>query len=196
MVQFRPLEFAQSKMTMAEVTVVTFLGFFFLPKEITVANVIQFLISTAFMYFLQGPISCLTRIQSFLVMQWLSSLPSDLRVAGSNPAKRDGFLRAKKSVARLISKGKQIIRPYVRCYGMLKISWGMINTDRKKISSHFSPTFPCFAVRCPAATRAVNSFGWMGNNYNWVGEHSRAENGRTCTGRFVRYHPVTVASNQ
>jgi hypothetical protein len=43
-----------------------------------------------------------------------------------------------------------------------------------------------------AATRADNSGGLIGNDYNSDGG---AQYGRRCVGRFVRYNPVTVTSN-
>jgi hypothetical protein len=41
-------------------------------------------------------------------------------------------------------------------------------------------------------TRAENSGGWIGNDKNSGGEHSRSVNGHSCMGRFVRHHPTTV----
>jgi hypothetical protein len=47
-----------------------------------------------------------------------------------------------------------------------------------------------------AAIRAENSGGRIGNDYNSDDEHNRSKNGRSCIGRFVRYHPVIVTGSQ
>jgi hypothetical protein len=44
------------------------------------------------------------------------------------------------------------------------------------------------------ATRAENSRGWIGKDYNAGGEHNTPENGHRCMGRLVRYHHTTVTS--
>jgi hypothetical protein len=46
-----------------------------------------------------------------------------------------------------------------------------------------------------AATRAENSGGRIGNDYNSDREHNRSENGRICVGHFLRYHSVAVTTN-
>jgi hypothetical protein len=62
------------------------------------------------------------------------------------------------------------------------------DTDRQ----NQRPFLPASLLGVSSATRAENSGGWIGNDYNSDGEHNISENCRSCMVRFIRYHPVIV----
>jgi hypothetical protein len=71
---------------------------------------------------------------------------------------------------------------------MIEILIGKI--QRPFLAKFLPASLLCFS----AATWAEKSGEWIGNYYNLVADHNRSENGLSCMGRFVLYHPITVTS--
>jgi hypothetical protein len=69
------------------------------------------------------------------------------------------------------------------------------DTCRQKLQIFLTKFLPTSILGVSAATRAENLVEWIMNDYNLDGEHNRSENGRSCTGHFVQYHPLTLTSN-
>jgi hypothetical protein len=69
------------------------------------------------------------------------------------------------------------------------------DTERQNSAAISHPVSPTLLISVSAATRAENSGGRIGNDYNSDRVHNKSENGHSCMGCFVQHHPITVTSN-
>jgi hypothetical protein len=116
---------------------------------------------------------------------------------GLNRADDDGFLRAVKIQSTTFSKGKQSLRPHVvRFYGMLKVPAEYDRDTSPAILKNVLLQVYIFGLLLGVSDgicqRALADES--GIIRTQMGKYSISENGLSCTGRFVRYHPVTVTS--
>jgi hypothetical protein len=75
---------------------------------------------------------------------------------------------------------------FTACYWKLEVLKEILVGKIKDIIAKF---LPASLLGVSAETRAENSGGWMENDLNSDGVRKRSVNGRSCMGRFVRYHP-------
>jgi hypothetical protein len=116
--------------------------------------------------------------------------------SGSNPAEGDGFLRAIK-IRSQTSFGREV-KPSAPCRRILRhVKYPLrydSDTDWQNsgaISRQISPRFVSTCLCCNHS----RELWWMNREWlelRWVVQKIR--NCRSCMGRFVRYHPITVTS--
>jgi hypothetical protein len=118
-------------------------------------------------------------VMSASVVQCLSFLPLDPKLAGSNPVKDDGFLRTIKIRSTTSFGGevkptaprRKILRHVKELCGVWKIYF--VGNIRR----HFSPSFSRFTTSCLYWYFPESFGGWIRMIRSQMGTHNRSQNG-------------------